>query len=247
METVRLHLAECPEAHAEFEELGSVLPALLASVDQVEPSEALLGRILAAARADQADRTRAVAPAVPRRDIGSAPSLLDRLGLGSSRSRPAWVALGIAAVLAVVVLGSLDLQLEASNQELAAYQRGAAAVIDAASRPGAQLAVLAASSPSSPAAGIAAVRPDGMVAIAMRGLAPTRGSQVYEAWLVAGSSAPVPIGGFQVGGSGSGTLLSTNATPSPGVVVALTLEPGPGATSPTLPLIASGAAQGRPG
>jgi hypothetical protein len=247
MATVRAHLAECPEAHAEFEELGSVLPALLASVDQVDPSEALLGRILDAARADQADRTRAVAPAALTRDRRSAPSFLDRLGLGSSRSRPAWAALGIAAVLAVVILGSLDLQLQASNQELAAYQRGVATVIDAASRPGAQLAVLAASSPSSPAAGIAAVRPDGTVAFAMRGLAPTSGSQVYEAWLVAGSSAPVPIGGFQVGGSGSGTLLSTNATPSPGVVVALTLEPGPGATSPTLPLIASGAAQGRPG
>jgi hypothetical protein len=251
MAAVRAHLAECPEAHAEFEELGSVLPALLASVDQVEPTEALLGRILDAARADhteRTDRSRARTPAAaPTRDIRSAPSLLDRIGLGSSRSRPAWAALGIAAVLAVVALGSLDLQLQASNQELAAYQRGVAAVIDAASRPGAQLAVLAASSPSSPAAGIAAVRPDGTVAIAMRGLAPTSGSQVYEAWLVAGNSAPVPIGGFQVGGSGSGTLLSTNATPSPGVVVALTLEPGPGATSPTLPLIASGAAQGRPG
>ena len=254
MATVRTHLAECPEAHAEFEELGSVLPALLASVEQVEPSEALLGRILDAARAD---RTRAMAPGTSAtspapattaaRDIRSAPSLVDRLGLGPSRSRPAWVALGIAAVLAVVVLGSLDLQLQASNQELAAYQHGVAAVIDAASRPGAQLAVLAASSPSSPAAGIAAIRPDGTVAIAMRGLARTSGSQVYEAWLVAGKAAPVPIGGFQVGGSGSGTLLATNATPVPGEVVALTLEPGPGATSPTLPLIASGAAQARPG
>jgi hypothetical protein len=253
MATVRTHLAECPEAHAEFEELGSVLPALLASVDQVEPSEALLGRIMDAARADRtpADRTPAATPATsesaPARDIRSAPSLRDRLGLGSSRSRPAWAALGIAAVLAVALLGSLDLQLQASNQELAAYQRGVAAVLDAASRPGAQLAVLAPSLPSSPAAGIAAVRPDGTVAIAMRGLAPTSGSEVYEAWLVAGKSAPVPIGGFQVGGSGSGTLLATNATPVPGEVVALTLEPAPGATSPTLPLIASGAAQVRPG
>jgi Anti-sigma-K factor rskA len=247
MATVRAHLAECPEAHAEFEELGSVLPVLLASVDQVEPSAALRGRILDAARGE---RMRPAIPATaPARDIRSAPSLLDRLGLGSSRSRPAWAGLGIAAVLAVVVLGAWNLQLQSSNQELAAYQRGVAAVIDAASRPGAQLAVLAASSPSSPAAGIAALRPDGTVAIAMRGLAPTSGAQVYEAWLVAtgGNAKPVPIGGFQVGGNGSGTLVATNAAPSPGVVVALTLEPGPGATTPTLPLIASGAAQVRPG
>ncbi len=245
MATVRAHLAACPEAHAEFEELGSVLPALLASVDQVEPSEALLGRILDAARAD---RTRTSTPATaPTRDIRSAPTFLDRLGLGSGRVRPVWAGLGIAAVLAVVVLGSLDLQLQASNQELAAYQRGVAAVIDAASRPGAQVAILAPSSPSSQAAGIAAVRPDGTVAIAIRGLAPTSGSQVYEAWLVAANGKTVPIGGIQVGGTGSGTLVATNATPSPGVTVTLTLEPGPGATTPTLPLIASGAAQIRPG
>jgi hypothetical protein len=254
MATVRAHLAGCPEAHAEFEELGSVLPALLASVDQVEPSEALLGRILDAARADRTEaamprssRTSPAPATASARDIRSAPSLLDRLGLGSSRSRPAWAALGIAAVLAVVVLGSLDLQLQASNKELEAYQRGVAAVLDAASRPGAQLAVLAASSPSSPAAGIAAIRPDGTVALAMRGLAPTSGSQVYEAWLVAGNAAPVPIGGFAVGASGSGTLIATNTTPAPGELVALTLERGPGATTPTLPLIASGAAQAHPG
>jgi hypothetical protein len=245
MESVRAHLAACPEAHAEFEELGSVVSVLLASVDQVEPSEALRGRILDAARAD---RIRAETPATaPTRDLRSAPSRLDRLGLGSSGSRPVWAGLGIAAVLAVVVLGAWNLQLQASNQELAAYQRGVAAVIDAASRPGAQLAVLAASSPSSPAAGIAAVRPDGTVAIAMRGLAPTSGSQVYEAWLVAANAKPVPIGGFQVGGTGSGTLVATSATPSPGVVVALTLELGPGATAPTLPIVAKGATQVRPG
>jgi anti-sigma-K factor RskA len=81
----------------------------------------------------------------------------------------------------------------------------------------------------------------------MRGLAPTSGSNVYEAWLVAANAKPTPIGGFQVGASGSGTLVATNAAPSPGVIVALTLEPRPGATSPTLPLIASGAAQVRPG
>jgi len=257
MAGVRAHLSECPEAHPEFEELGSVLPVLLQSVEQVEPSAALRGRILDAARADRAPGAAAATSGVgmatgvpmtaPVRDFRSAPSRLDRLGLGSTRSRPIWAGVGIAAVLAVVVLGAWDLQLQSTNQELAAYQRGVAAVIDAASRPGAQLAVLAASAPSSPAAGIAAIRPDGTVAIAMRGLAPTSGSQVYEAWLVAGNAAPVPIGGFQVGASGAGTLSVAQGASTPGVVVALTLEPGPGATTPTLPLIASGAALSRPG
>ncbi|MER3453456.1 MAG: hypothetical protein C4344_07475, partial [Acidimicrobiia bacterium] len=66
--------------------------------------------------------------------------------------------------------------------ELTAYRQGIAAVLDAAAAPGSQLAVLAADSGTGPR-GLAAVRADGTVVLAMRDLAPTVGSQVYEAWL----------------------------------------------------------------
>jgi hypothetical protein len=254
MAAVRAHLASCRQPHTEFEELGSTTPALLDTVELVEPPAALKNCILEAARADR-DATRPIAAAlVPaaapraRRDIRTTRSLRERLGLaGGSQLAPGWAVLGLAAVLAVVVLGARDLQLQASNEDLAAYQRGVAAALDAAARPGGELAVLKASEPSSPAAGLAGIRPDGTVAIAIRGLAPTTGSQVYEAWLVGATAAPIPIGGFAVDSSGSGTLIVPQGASTPGIVVALTLEPGPGATTPTLPLIATGRAQAQPG
>ena len=244
MAAVRAHIADCPEAHAEFVDLGSAVPALLESMEPAEPSAGLRDRILDAARREP--RASVPAPATPApRAITSAPSVVASRSFGPSRARPMWAALGIAAVLAVVVLGAWNLQLRATNDELAAYQQGVAAVVDAASQRGSQLAVLGAPRGTSGPAGLAAVRSDGVVAIAMRGLAPTTGSQVYEAWLVASNAAPVPIGGFRVGTSGSAALTDGQGLSSVGVVVALTLEPGPGATTPTLPIIASGAAQGR--
>jgi anti-sigma-K factor RskA len=64
----------------------------------------------------------------------------------------------------------------------------------------------------------------------------------YEAWLIAGDAAPVPIGWFQVGASGTQSFVTAHAALGEGVVVALTLEPGPGAETPTLPIIAVGTA-----
>lgn len=243
MSSVRAHLAACPEAHPEFDELAAALPILLASVEHVEPSAALRGRILDAARADttrrDADRVEAPASLI---DLRAARGLRERLGLGAHGPQPIWAGLGIAAVLAVVVLGSWNVQLQSTNQDLASYQRGVAAVLDAAAQPGSQLAVIAAT-PGTPVAGLGVVRADGTVAIAMRGLAPTTGAQVYEAWIVAGTAAPTPIGSFQVGSAGSGTMTAAATAPAAGAVIALTLEPGPGATTPTMPLIASGVAQ----
>lgn len=243
MASVRAHLAACPEPHLEMEELGSAAAAMLLAVPQVEPPAALGSRILEAARRDTirppvepvraADAMRRPAPAVePRRERGF-------LGLG----RPIWATAGIAAVLAIAILGAQAFNLQQQRDQLAAYQAGVAEVLDIAAAPGGQLAVMA-STPQGPA-GIAAVGADGKVRIAMQDLAPTTGSQVYEAWLIVGQNAPVPIGAFQVGSSGSGTL-ATTGTSVAGVVVALTLEPAEGARTPTLPIVAAGPAHGQP-
>lgn len=248
MDRVRAHLAACTEAHAELAELGSAVPALLAAVPQVEPPAALRDRILAAARAD--GRTRATdtmakdtmaRPAAPARPTG-------RGGLfGFLRDpRPGWALAGVAAVLAIA-LGVQTLRLQAQVNQAAAYNAEVAAVLEAAARPGAQLAVLSAAGGAASPAGIAAVGSDGSVRLAIQGLAPTSGTQVYEAWAIAGTNAPQPIGGFPVGSTGAATLKAGQAPSVSGVVIALTLEPAPGATAPTLPIIASGVAQPPPG
>jgi anti-sigma-K factor RskA len=254
MDSVRQHLAACPEAHAEVLELGSVLPALLESVELAEPPAALRGRILDAARAGGPASSGAT-PTVTAPRRGATPTFVATPPVLAGKSaqrprwfsggslRPAWVAVGLAAVLAVVALGSWNLQLRSQVDGLSAYRDGVLQVLDLAAAPGGQLAVLADPDRRTPASGIAGVGSDGRVAIVMRDLAPTAGRQVYEVWLVGADGTPLPIGGFAVGGGGTAAFTTTAAGTAEGVVVALTLEPGPGATTPTTPLVALGTAK----
>ncbi|HXG25365.1 MAG TPA: anti-sigma factor, partial [Candidatus Binatia bacterium] len=98
---------------------------------------------------------------------------------------------------------------------------------------GAQLAIL--NPPDNPAgpSGLAAVGADGSVALVMRDLAPTSGTQVYETWLIGADARPIPIGHFTVDASRTASFVTARASLGPGVTVALSLEPGPGATTPT--------------
>jgi len=249
MDTVRAHLAACPEPHQEFAELGSVVPALLASVPPVEPRAALRDRVLAAAREDTVrvmPLARAASPAIAE------PSRIEERTRRWSLERvfglrqPVWATLGVAAVVAIVVLGASNLQLRSERDQLAAYEHAVALVTNAATDPATQLAVLAAPAIDSPTAGLAAVSTSGgSIQLAVRGLAPTTGSQVYEAWYIPTGGAPLPIDGFRVGSTGTGTISGSWSAPAgtvAGGIVAITLEPAAGATAPTLPILASGTA-----
>ena len=248
-DAVRIHLASCPEAHAEVAALGSVAPALFETVEIVEPSAGLRDRILAAAGADQrrASDRQAVSDARPveppvaidrQRPLGAR----ERTRGGGLFGRAMWTPVAIAAALAVVALGAWNIVLQTQVSDLTAYRTGVVEVLDQAARPGSQLAVLAPPDGSSGPSGLAAVAADGSVAVVLRDLKPTTGSQVYEAWLVGVDGKPIPIGGFQVGGSGTASFVA-HGTAEPGITVALTLEPGAGAKTPTQPIIALGKAR----
>jgi hypothetical protein len=236
-DAVRRHLGACPEAHPEMAELHSVVPALFEAVDPVAAPAGLRERILAAAAADARRATRGTSAVPVRR------AAVERAaGWSSLFRRPVWAAISLAAALAVVALGAWNVQLQNEIAGLTAYRDGVVEVLEQAARPGAQLAVLAPPEGQGPS-GLAAVAADGRVALVMRGLAPTKGSQVYETWLIGGDGTPVPIGGFTVSADGSASFVTAHAPPGEGVVVALTLEPGRGARTPTKPIIAAGKAQ----
>jgi anti-sigma-K factor RskA len=254
MAAVREHIALCPEPHAELARLGGVVPYLAESVPSAEPDPALRARILAAAGAlpaplagpVEADRTPPamppVAPVMPA-DPSVPVAIADRRP--ARRWSPVSIGLAAAAAIVIVVLGAWNLSLQSRLDGLVAYREGVVAVLDAAAEPGSQVAVL------SPAAdadgrGIAAVRADGVIVLAMRDLAPTAGTQVYETWLIAGEDDPVPLGGFGVGSDGVATFTTDAGPPSSGAVVALTLEPAPGATSPSGAPVSAGVAQTPP-
>jgi len=268
---VRAHLVGHLDAHPEIAELGSVIPAFVEIVPIVEPPAGLKDRIMAAAAADLAARGGAAAtppvatttpvtsiptvasappppvaaPAVtpaaaPQAAPVSFPTAAERAERRTARTSPAGWLLRIAAVLAIAVLGGWNLLLQNQLGAAQTYERNVAAVLDAAAQPGSLTAVLAAGGGTG--TGIAAVQADGDLAIAMRNLAPTSGSSVYEAWVIGPDNVPVPVGSFQVGSTGTGFLQAGGLPAVDGILLALTLEPGPGATTPTMPIISSGTA-----
>lgn len=255
---VRAHLATCDQLHAEFAELGGVVPYLADSLDPVEPPAGLRPRLLAAAAAERPGMgqgsTEAPVAAVAATPLIPFPTAVDREQRVATRAQTpgSWL-LRIAAVLAIAVFGAWNLQLQARlsgvEGDLAAaqaYRAAVTAVLEVAGRPGAQSGFLAAADPGSKATGVVAAS-GGSVVLAVQNLAPTGGTAVYEAWVIVGDAAPVPVGSFQVGVGGTGVFRGSTALATSGAIVALTLEPAPGATTPTLPVLTLGTIVGGTG
>ena len=242
-QAVREHLATCREPHDEFSVLGGVVPYLGDTVELVEPPASLKARVMAAAAADlAADPGSRVRRRERRRDV-VVPSTRAERPRTARRSPLAWAAV-IAAVVAIVALSGWNLVLQSQLRETADYSRAVATALDVAAGPGSQMAILSGAGQPSPR-GIAAIAADGSFAMAVRDLTPTAGNEVYEAWIVGPTGVPVPLGGFRVGSSGIGTFTGS-ATQSAGATIALTREPGPGAVTPTMPIISSGVAAAPP-
>ena len=241
-DAVRAHLAGCADPHAEIANLASGLPALWETVPIVEPPAALRSRLLAAAAADlPANRERTPNPertATPTTDPTNVRPFVRPLRRGKTLG---WVA-GLAAVLAFALLGAWNVVLQGQVGTLRTERDSVAAVVHAGAIGGSVTAMLTAPQASGPygPTGLAAVTRTGTLVLAMRDLQPTTGAQVYQAWVILPGSAPVPTGSFRVGDAGVGSIPSASAPARPGAVVAITLEPGPGATTPTLPILASG-------
>ena len=146
MAAVREHLATCVQPHPEVAELAGVLPVFDASIPPVEPPAALKDRIMAAAAADLEARRSASAPPVPTAvetatttTPATEPATVTELRPRSNRL--SW-ALGIAAVLAIALLGGWNLLLQTRLNDAERYQQQVAAVVDAATSPGALTAVM---------------------------------------------------------------------------------------------------------
>jgi anti-sigma-K factor RskA len=231
-DAVRAHLAGCADPHAEIADLASGLPALWEAMPVVEPPAALKARLLAVAAAD---RPVATGPVAIRPAATSRP---DRI---ASRRVLGWAA-AIAAILVIGVLGAWNVVLQGQVGTLRTEQDSVAAVIHAGAIAGSVTAMLTAPEASGPygPTGLAAVTRTGSLVLAMRDLRPTTGDQVYQAWVIVPGSAPVPTGSFRVGDAGVGSIAAASAPFQPGAVVAVTLEAGPGATTPTLPILAAG-------
>lgn len=239
---VREHLLTCPEPHDEFGELGGVVPYLAeADLELVEPPVELRARIMAAAAADLAARGRA--PAVRAAEPVAFPSAAEREVRASGRSGRLGWAMGIAAVLAIVVLGGWNLLLQNELNAARRFDQGVATVVNVAAQPGSKTVVLAPGKDSR-TSGIAAIGPDGAVVLAMRDLAPTAGSEVYETWVIVPDTAPLAVGSFTVDANGVATFTTRPADAPAGATIAVTREPKAGNTAPQGPVVSAGVAVG---
>ena len=252
MASVREHLATCPESHAEFEELGGVVPYLLEMPDLelVEPPGC-------PARPDHGGRGRAIsrparrrrtccaadpAPAGPPIAFPSAPQsarpapVLGRAGsagrCGSRRSSRS---------------SSLAAGTSSSQNELNARAdsiRPSPTVISAAAEPGSKTVVLAPGENSQ--AERASRRCDRTARSCSRCAAcrPRRASEVYETWVIVPDAAPLAVGGFTVDANGVATFTTRAADAPPGATIAVTREPKAGNTAPEGPVVSAGVAVG---
>jgi len=252
---VREHLASCSEPHEELAQLGGVVPYLAEAVDVVEPPASLRDRVLRAAAEDLVTRRAATERAATERpaderaaDERAADERAadERAARGRVRTSPATWALRIAAVVVIGVLGAWNLLLQQQLSERDDFRDAVAVVLEAAAQEGSQAAILSSAGGDGPR-GIAALTADGRIQLAMQGLPPTRGSQVYEAWIVGADGTPVPVGGFVVDEGGTAGFEARTGLGAPNVTIALTLEPAPNAKVPTLPLVAAGVATAPPG
>lgn len=240
MASVRAHLATCPESHAEFAELGGVVPYLLdADLELVTPPASLRDRIMAEAAADL--RSRETPAGAPPAAPTAFPSAEEREVRARARSARIGWATRIAAVVAIVVLGGWNLLLQGDLGAARRFDQAVAGVVAAAAEPGSQTVVLA-PGVGSQASGIAAVRPDGSVVLAIRNLPATSGSQVYETWVIASGAAPVPVGSFTVDANGSAGITTRAANAPPGSTIAVTREPKAGNPAPEGPIVSAGVA-----
>jgi hypothetical protein len=250
---VRDHVAVHPGAHPEYAELAGVAPALAYLSDPVTPPPALKGRLLAAAAAtEQIAPARQPAVVQPDGQPGRPLEVERSRRWAFGRRQVALVQWAFAAAAVLVIAGlaisNLSLQRDVSNSRQFTDMLHRA--VSLASASGSRIAIIGPASGSGAAgsgvpqgpSGLAVIPQSGSGVLVIEGLGATDGNQVYEAWSIAGNGAPVPIGSFGVGGDGLGWLAELSVPSSGNVVVALTKEPGPGATKPTLPIVALGTA-----
>lgn len=234
---VAAHLVTCQEAHEEFRELGSVVPALASLAQPIDAPVALKTRVLdAVAREATLGASAPVTSSqkLPGRFSSSLaePARQVRVPAPAAWRPPAWASWG-AAMAAVLVLAVVGVWALGVQQRAATAEQRATVLADAIaamSAPGSSVAILR-DSANPGAAGFAALSADGTAYLVMVGLPAAPAGQTYQAWYIA-NDQPTSAGLLTVDADGYAVLVDSQ--PMPGTqVVALTTEPAGGSAQPT--------------
>jgi anti-sigma-K factor RskA len=246
---VRLHLAECAECREQLAELTGDLALVAASVEQHAVSESARQRFVeritaASAGAEQPAR----APVIPL--------------TGKRRARSSWTWIPWVAVAALLILCTglgvkiffLRQQLESEDAVLRREERllrqqnaetvRARALLDVLTAPNAQRVTLTTGkTPPAPSARAVYLPSRGALILQASNMQPLPPSKTYQLWVIPEMAAPIPAGTFRPDASGNGSVVMPWIPP--GVTAkafGVTIENAGGATTPTMPIILSGAA-----
>jgi anti-sigma-K factor RskA len=228
------HLAECPQAHAEIEELGGAVPALATSSEPLDAPAALRSRVMAAYRADVS------APATLRAPVRVPVAPLPAAVVSPREFRRPWLAWAgaLAAVLVIAVLGGYSLTVAQRADREAQRAEQIADAIDALAQPDATVAFLSGTGTAAGARGFAAFRANGEGYLVMVGLPDAPAGHTYQAWYILAGQA-TSAGLLTVDPDGYAVLddLSNIAGAD---LVALTIERASGVAQPTSDPVAEG-------
>lgn len=205
-----VHLEGCEQCQEELASFYEVTGGLAVAADGRAPSPALRGRILDAARAERQN----VVPISSRRRISPV--------LASVTAIAAAVAIGLG-----IYTVSLNGQLDDSRAALGAQETVAGVLADA------NATTVAMQS----GAGRLVVNDEGKAVLVLDAVPTVPPGKTYQAWVIA-NNMPVSAGVFSA--NGDHAVVSIPQTVPSGAVVAVTIEPDGGVTSPTqAPVMAS--------
>lgn len=217
---VDAHLASCTQSHAEFDEVGGVVPALAMLADPKGAPASLKNKVLADYRAGAGAGAGAAVWAPP--SAMPAPRRSNQSWLG-------WAAAGLA-VLLIAALAGWGYVNQSRAAEDAQRQQALAQAIEIMSAPGSSVALLRGKDSAAGASGFAAFDASGTGYMVVVDLPVVPGGRTYQAWYIA-NGTPTSAGLVSV--DGQGFALVKMAAMSGTQVIALTVEPAGGSDLPT--------------
>ena len=241
---VRLHLAECALCREQLAEIAGDLALVAAGVEQHAVPEGARQRFvdrIAAAPSQLQQPLRA--PVIPFS--------------GEKRPARSWAWIPWAAVAALLILSAnlfvrikiLDDQLsveEALLRSRHAENVRAQALLDVLTAPTAQRVTLTTGkTPPAPSARAVYLPSRGALVLQASNMQPLPPNKAYELWVIPVNGAPIPAGLFRPDASGSGSVVMPSIPPGVAAkAFGITIENAEGASTPTMPIVLSGAAAG---
>jgi len=246
---VRLHVSECAECRKELAEVSGDLAVVAMSVEQHAVPEGARQRFI--------DRITTVHPASEQAVRAPVVPIVREKRAPRPASWIPWAAVAAMLIVSValgVTIFVLNQQLQTEDALLRKEERliqarnaenlKARAVLDVLTAPSAQRVLLTTGkTPPAPSARAVYLPSRGALVLQASNMQPLPENKTYELWVIPTSGAPVPAGLFRPDSTGSASVVLP-AIPR-GVqakAFGITIENAGGSSTPTAPIILSGAA-----